>query len=264
MVWVTLADPPWRLWQRMRPYAYDPSRYSDTFLVLEPRRLDDPVEREVPRVIRLLWLGDAEMSSQRRAGVDSIQRLNPGIDVQLITDQDLDLILVAEEPLHPAYEYLSFNHRSDYLRGYLLHHHGGGYCDVKPVRHSWAPAFDRLEQSEAWLLGYTEVRFDMVPKWPGRLGRDLVRASTQVLGQCSMIARAHSPLTRELHAEQIARLDHWLEELERHPGGVRGETPGYPVPWLGLFGGITGPLCLKYQERIIHDDTVIVRFKNYM
>ena len=98
---------------------------------------------------------------------------------------------------------------------------------------------------------------------PNPLGRDLIRASTQVLGNCAFIAHAGTPFVQEHHAEQIRRLDEWADELRRHPGGQRGETPGYPVPWVGLQGEISAALSLKYQAHVIHDDTVMPYFKDY-
>ena len=83
------------------------------------------------------------------------------------------------------------------------------------------------------------------------------------MGCGSFVARPGSPFTRELLTEQYRRLDDLSDRLALHPGGERGETNGYPVPWLGLMGSIVGPLCLKYQERIIHDDTIKVVFTDY-
>ena len=52
-----------------------------------------------------------------------------------MTPANLQDWVVAGHPLHPAYNDLSLVHRSDYLRAYLLHHHGGGYCDLKrPIK----------------------------------------------------------------------------------------------------------------------------------
>jgi len=262
MVWVVPADRPWRLYQRLRPFRYDDSRYTGTFLA---HSSDAVVDRSVavPRRIFVVWTGRNPLTPNRQRGLDNIRDMNPDLDVVLVTDDNLEDWIVEGQPLHPAYEHLSLNHRSDHLRAYLLHHHGGGYSDVKPVREPWAPAFDRLDNSPAWLVGYTEHRFDMVAKIPGVLGRDLVRASTQVFGCGSFIARPYTPFTDELLSEQYRRLDAWAEDLRRVPGGDRGHAEGYVVPWLGMMGSIVGPLCLKYQRHLIHDDTIKVVFEDY-
>lgn len=262
MAWVVPADPPWRLYQRLRPFRYDPARYAGTFLARSSTEAVD-LDAPVPRRIFVVWTGGNALTPNRQRGLDSIRSLNPDLDVVLVTDSNVGDWLVDGHPLHQAYEHLSLNHRSDHLRAYLLHHHGGGYSDIKPARAPWLPAFDRLDESSAWLVGYTEHRFDMVAKIPGVLGRDLVRASIQVFGCGSFIARPGTPFTDELLREQHRRLDEWAEDLRLVPGGDRGQVEGYVVPWLGLMGSIVGPLCLKYQSHIIHDDTIKVVFEDY-
>ncbi len=262
MAWVRPADPVWRLYQRIRPYTYDEGRYGDTFL-RHTSDLTVDVTIKTPRRIFVVWTGPNEVTPNRQRGLDSIRQHNPDLDVVLVTERNLDDWLVPGHPLHPAYEHLSLVHRSDHLRAYLLHHHGGGYCDVKSVRGSWSPVFDRLDGSAAWLVGYTELRFDMVAKISGVLGRDMVRASTQIFGCGSFVARPRTPFTAELLAEQCRRMDDWAPALAAVPGGDRGQVAGYPVPWLGLLGSIVGPLCLKYQPHVLHDDRIKVVFEDY-
>lgn len=262
MAWVRPADPLWRLYQRLRPFRYDQARYEGTFLTHISKAVAD-TDADVPRRIFVVWTGPNALTPNRQRGLDSIRGMNPDLEVVLVTEDNLEDWLVEGHPLHAAYEHLSLNHRSDHLRAYLLHHHGGGYSDVKPLREPWGPAFDRLDASDAWLLGYTEHRFDMVARIPGVLGRDLVRGSTQVFGCGSFVARPRTPFTDELLTEQYRRLDQWAEDLARVPGGDRGQVEGYVVPWLGLMGSIVGPLCLKYQRHLIHDDRVKVVLDDY-
>ena len=54
---------------------------------------------------------------------------NSSCDVVLVTSDNLSSWLVSA--LHPAYTYLSFTHRADYLRCYFMHHYGGSYSDIK-------------------------------------------------------------------------------------------------------------------------------------
>ncbi len=39
-------------------------------------------------------------------------------------------------------------------------------------------------------------------------------------------------------------------------GDVRGDNEGYPVRLTGLRGGILQPLCLRYADRLIHDNRI--------
>lgn len=62
---------------------------------------------------------------------------NSGVEVKLITPKNLNNYLLPDFPLHPAYDYLSLVHKSDYLRCYFMHFHGGGYSDIKPNYKNW-------------------------------------------------------------------------------------------------------------------------------
>ncbi len=99
------------------------------------------------------------MSRNRLLAMEQIRRLNePELDVVLVTPDNLGEWLVPGHPFHPAYDDLALIHRSDYLRAYLLHHHGGGYTDVKAAQHRWRPMLDELNRDQdAWLLGYREL-----------------------------------------------------------------------------------------------------------
>ena len=49
-------------------------------------------------------------------------------------------------PIHPAYNFLSNIHRSDYLRCYFMHILGGGYADIKfyTKNNNWCDAFNLI------------------------------------------------------------------------------------------------------------------------
>ena len=41
-----------------------------------------------------------------------------------------------------------------------MHHHGGGYADIKPFNHSWKPAFVKVNQDKIkYALGYPELLY---------------------------------------------------------------------------------------------------------
>ena len=50
--------------------------------------------------------------------------------------ENLSSWIAEKSPLHPAYNYLSSVHKADYLRCYLMHHHGGAYSDIKVIENS--------------------------------------------------------------------------------------------------------------------------------
>lgn len=262
LIGAPIIDPPFRLFQKLFPFRYEPARYVGTFLDHDEPAREMQAER-VPRVIYCLWTGRNPMSTRRQAGLADIRDKNPNVEVRLVTPDNLENFVVPHSPLHPLYENLSLVHRSDYLRGYLLHHYGGGYCDIKRIRNPWAAAFDRLEESDKWFLGYTEVKFDMVPNIPGRIGRDLIRASAQMLGHGSYIARPRTPITGEWLHEMNHILDRVREDLMRYPGDERGKNPGYPIRWTGILADVLSPIIFKYQDKVIHDNSIIVNFSDY-
>ena len=83
--------------------------------------------------IYCFWTGTNEMNETRLNGLNKLRSVS-GCNVVLITPDNLNDFLI--EPLHPAYKYLSLVHRSDYLRAYFMHYHGGGYSDIKPGKYS--------------------------------------------------------------------------------------------------------------------------------
>ena len=138
-------------------YDYDILKYSDTFLaensLLEDR---DFKNEKINRVIYVFWTGTNSLTPNRLAGLKSLED-RAGIEVKLVTPQNLKNYIKEEDPLPEAYQYMSLNHKSDYLRSYFMHHYGGGYADIKTYFHSWKQAFEQLENSDAYIIGYPEI-----------------------------------------------------------------------------------------------------------
>lgn len=249
-----------------RRYVYDADRYRGTFLARAVPGDDAPPAPTgpLPRRILCFWTGDNPLTPARASSLDALRRMNPDLEVALVTPGALEEILVPGHPLHPAYEHLSLVHRADYLRAYAMHHHGGGYTDIKAPLAPWAPAFDLLDaHPEAWVLGYPEIGPEGVPSLPGALGRDLHRCYRLLVGQCAFIMRPHTPFTTAWMGELHARLDASLDELRRHPGGVLGDEPGYPLAWAGILAEITHPLMLRHHDRVLQDWRLLPGLRDY-
>lgn len=228
-------------------FNFDPQRYPDhRFLALTSEA--EPAS-EVSRRIFALWTGENEIPGIRRKHLNALASTRE-IEFELVTPNNLHEWILPEAPLHPAYSHLSLVHRSDYLRAYLLHHHGGGYCDIKAAG-SWKNSFKQLEADpNHWVVGYPEDSRGRIPQLGGNLERDLHAHFRFVSGTGALIARAHSPFTEEWLAEVERRLDYFASILKDHPGGVRNEAPSYPVGWTQLLASIVYPLSLKYRKRI--------------
>lgn len=263
-----LADARWaaittaaRVESPRRPYAFDPARCRRSFLV-RASPLSTP--GDVPRRVFAAWTSDDDLTPNRQRSLEAMRR-ELGVPLVLVTPQNLGDWLLEDHPLHPAYEHLSLVHRSDYLRAYLLHHHGGGYLDVKTPLESWAPAFERFAADpEAWIASYPERRAQDPARLPGALGRDIAMNFTRLVGSGAILARPHTPFTAEWLRELERRMDYFAPQLAEFPGGVRGETVGYPVSWTDLMGRIYHPLQLKHLAHIRQDASLLPELVEYL
>lgn len=252
----------YRQFSRMRPHRYVDGRYPGTFV---DRPSPGPASPgQVDNTIYCFWTGRNELTPNRARNLQRIRDTNPSSDVVLVTPDNLAEFLVPGHPLHPAYDDLSLVHKSDYLRTYFMHHHGGGYTDIKESPGAWLPLIESLRRNPGkWAVGYPELSVDMCSQLPGRLGRDLKIHHRRIIGLGAFIMRPRTPFTTEWYEELHARLDSYADALAKNPGDERGTNPGYPIPWTGILGDIMQPLCLKYRDRLVLDDRIKPSFKDY-
>lgn len=235
----------------LRSYEFKPDRYPLDFVTLPVPPRSGGIKEAIPRRIWCVWAGSNEMSPNRRACLDSIRSMNPDLDVQLVTRANISDYIVQQSPLHPSFELLSDVHRADYLHAYLMHHHGGGFTDIKKHPHSWLPAFQEMDgDPDAWITGYQVPRSSESAWIDSRLGRDVRRNYAGLLGFSGKIVRANNPITHEWILEVNRRLDYYTELLKLAPGNIYGDNPGYPLPWTSIGSQIYEPLCLKYRKHI--------------
>ncbi len=101
--------------------------------------------------IWMAWTGNNPLPDILALCLESVRRHNA---------VDFEVIVVTPENLrqyvdpHPAYDYLSLNHRADYLRCWLLHRYGGIYLDMDTV------ALRPLTDLYADLSSYDLVTYD--------------------------------------------------------------------------------------------------------
>ena len=221
------------------------------------------------RSIYMLWLGDEEMNEERRSAIKNI----PG--ATLITKKNLNDFILKDYPLHPAYDYLSTIHKSDYIRCYMMHHYGGGYSDVKPRNIDWDNAFDKMEKNSDIMMmgiathyGHTVAG---VEDWSIETRDEIIQKIPSLFCMGWFICRAYSPITTEWYTELNSRLDKFLPDLIKNPASrtrecyhpnIRvalekpiweGRTPfisNYPISWNILLSQILYPLQIKYIDAI--------------
>lgn len=249
------------------PYHYDAKRYEGTFLE-QPTKFEYLVdlEKHVDRVIYIFWTGDNEITPNRLVGIKSLEKVS-GVEVKLITPKNLSDYIKEDDPLPEAYNYLSFVHRADYLRTYFMYHYGGGYADIKPASASWVNAFDTLEKSDAYAIGYPEVGYWGVANRGidnVNLKKDLYRHWRCLIGNCAYICRPYTPFTTEWYLETKRRVVLYTEKLRNNPAqDPFGRIGGYPIPWEKILGEVFHPVCLKYHDKLLQDKAIKPIFQNY-
>lgn len=244
---------------------------------MKPSTRDD-IESDWSGRIFVFWIGTAELSQARLAGLQSLAGATE-CRVHLVTDETVPTFVLPQAPLHTAYPLLTPVHRSDYLRAYFMHHYGGGYSDIKPTRESWQPVFEAVRSSDVLGAGYQEM-----PRGTGRFHRSCVLGDyyyledriswpkaywryklqnlrhTSLIGNGAFIFKPGTPFTRRWLSIVERRLDLLLPLLRENPGrypkevGGRdyGEGPShYPVPWSFLLGDILGPMSWQNRDRLL-------------
>ena len=243
-------------------YKYKSEKYGLSFITKKDITFEEL--KPAPKVIYTFWTGTNEMSASRKLGIKTM-RENSGIELIVITPDNLKEYILEEYPLHKAFENLSLVHKSDYLRCYFMLHYGGGYSDVKPCRKNWENAFQKLNESSKYVLGYREI-LGGVPRLEEKdslIAKDIKKYYFKIIGVCSFIFKPYSPIAIEWMEELNIRMEKLSDKLEQNPGNIWGNNRGYPVIWNYILSQIVHPLFLKYNNYIILDDDIRPVFKNY-
>lgn len=203
-----------------------------------------------------IWSGNNTMSDNRRLCLDSIIT-NSGVKVELINPTSLTKFVQSKYPIHEAYEYLSFTHKADYLRAYLMHHHGGGYCDIKFINFKWTPYFQILNNSNSLFIGYQEMANEHIASDDPSIRNRFF----ELCGVCHFIMKPYSDFTTQWINELHYILDQKLDLLKEHPGlyhpravfgGIheaiddQHKDSQYPLQWNEILGKIIHPLMCNY------------------
>lgn len=197
-----------------------------------------------PYTLTCFWTDSTPMSERRQHSLRLLREFAAPVRIRVLTEETIPSIVRPGAPFHPAYPYLSAVHRSDYLRCYLMHFHGGGYTDIKSyLSGSWVMAFREMDASPNLLLSYMH---------PG----------------CAMIARPNTELTRRWYAEVCRRLDVALPALKAYPGRPPPFThkvvdPAYPLGWTEIMLDVLEPLAKEYAPRVLTTSIPLFRVDNH-
>lgn len=223
-------------------------------------------------VVFTAWLGENEMTANRKVALETLP--NTGLDVQLITLDNLGDWILPDHQLHPAWAYLSAIDRADYLGAYLMHHFGGGYSDLKRTGSSWLETFRTVQRGGFVGAGYPEVgrwgvaQFDL----DGRRDRFALHRSNwwrwrwlqfrwrSLIGNGAYIFLPRTAFTSAWLTAVERQLDAFHHLLRAHPAKdprerrgseYHGEVSQYPLNWAHLHADIFHPLVLRYHRSIL-------------
>lgn len=242
-------------------YKYNPEKYGEGFWDITP--VNEVVASEAATKVYCFWTGNNAMSKDRALCFDALQK-NIGVEVVLVTPKNLGDYILPKFPLHSAYDNLSLVHKADYLRCYFMHHHGGGYADIKSFNKSWVDAFSSLNENQnKWMLGYREVGVRGVAPVDGVIGEDMRRYWHILIGNCAYISKPNTPFTQAWYCEVNRRLDGYSNALIQNKGNTMGDNPGYPIPWTAILGNIFHPLCLRFHNRLMYSSKLMFSPNKY-
>ncbi|MEE4012131.1 hypothetical protein V1T76_08730 [Roseibium sp. FZY0029] len=215
------------------------------------------------RTIFAFWTEHNPMSANRVRALGTISA-NSRCNVEFLDANRIALLRKRVIDLHPAYDYLSATHKSDYLRCYFMHQFGGGYTDIKETTKDWNFAFDALLASDAFGVGYTEISAEDVAPVSGTIERTMKRDYRSLIGNCAYIFRPDTLFTQEWISLTTSLLDKKHPLLRENPAShpqdymnarlSNGVLSRYPMRWTELLGNIFHPLVFKNKKKILHCD----------
>lgn len=130
--------------------------------------------------------------------------------------------------VHPAFHYLTLNHKSDYFRGVILHHFGGVYFDADTMAgNSMKKLYEKLDE------------YDMV---------GATSKSHEILHMSNLgPMKANTSLTRNYIMNVHKLLDNVFQKLQAHHD--KPTTVRYPLHWTQVGGGVILPIMKRLLEK---------------
>ena len=221
----------------------------------------------VPKVVFVCWFGGYQVDYQKmpKNRFEAFKSLveNIGVPVILITSKNYTNFIKQNHPIHPSFNLLSGNHKSDYIRAYLLHYYGGGYHDIKHRNESWKDCWsDWLFDDNIWIFGRRENNRRAIGYPPSQ--KYICNHFDKLVTMGWVICKPNTKFTQILLQKIEDVLTKKYFELELYPGinsgGYYHENPfqmaeenNYPLRWLEIMGEISHPLMLEFINNIKYE-----------
>ena len=230
----------------------------------------------VPKVVFVCWFGGYKVENQKmsknrfEAFKSLVEKI--GVPVILITSNNYSFF-IKSHPIHKSFDLLSGNHKSDYIRAYLLHHYGGGYHDIKHREESWQDCWgDWLFDENIWIYGRRENNRRAIGYPPSV--KHICNHFDKLVTMGWVICKPNTKYISNLLTKIEDILDQKYPELVEHPGynsaGYYHENPfqmaeenNYPLRWLEIMGEISHPLMLEFTDHIKYGLPDAIKKKKY-
>jgi len=220
----------------------------------------------INRKIYCFWFGP-KMSFDRRKCFKSIVK-NSGVDVELITEENISNYIVKSDLLYKGFKLLSSTHKSAYLRPYFMKHHGGCYMDIKYLREDFNQYFDLLENSNKDFIGYQE-HSSQYGVWTKDWS---LKEKERLAGACRYIFKPNTKFANLWYDKIIGYLNSIYPQLIDNPGTYHQRAiPGgfgggggekkvidydkyghYPISWSRIFG--------RYLQETMYENPKLYMF----
>lgn len=200
----------------------------------------------VDEVIYCFWTDDNPITPNRLKGLETM-RANLGVPICFLDKKGIEERILPEAPLHPAYQYLSAVHKSDYLRCYFMHHFGGGYADIKIYgrNNNWKRCFDFINiRKDLYMIGMHEV-----PNGSPFQEYNTPEMLEIVLSNGFFIVRQHTEFTKEWLARVEEILDSRYEALVSNPASSPYGGKHYPIGWADILGRVLHRLTVEQYQK---------------
>jgi hypothetical protein len=124
-------------------------QYMAQYLMVSNEIASTMFEKKAP--LWQCWTGNNPLPPYMALCHETVKKWNdPYFHVVLVTPDNVHHFL---QDIHPAYDFLSYVHRADYLRVMLLYHYGGMYLDMDTI--GLSPLKDELHISKSVdIVGY--------------------------------------------------------------------------------------------------------------
>lgn len=214
----------------------------------------------VPKVVFIMWFSHLDYIPEftvRRFNALQSLITNLKVPVIIITNENYKSWEVSKYPIHEGFKYLSGNHKSDYLRAYLLCHYGGGYHDIKWREKTWENEWEKFSDENIWLIGRRELKPDCIGFNPEKNEKYVQKEFNKLITMGWIISKPNNDCIKTLLEKINLILDNKIELLKIKPapnarcGVGNGCTEDkYPLRWLEIMGEIFHPLLLNYTSHI--------------